>query len=65
MNASTSCFLWLFKSSELSQAYKFLANFYLKKMKLDNASDAATKCLEFPEVTRSKNYFKDDWTSLN
>ena len=38
------------KSSELSQAYKYLANFYLKKMKLDNACDAATKCLEFPEV---------------
>ena len=37
--------------SELSQAYKYLANFYLKKMKLDNAYEAATKCLEFAEVT--------------
>lgn len=36
--------------SELSQAYKYLANFYLKKMKLDNAYEAATKCLEFAEV---------------
>ncbi len=36
--------------NELSQAYKYLANFYLKKMKLDNAYDAATKCLEFAEV---------------
>lgn len=38
------------QTNELSQAYKFLANFYLKKMKLDNAYEAATKCLEFPEV---------------
>lgn len=36
--------------NELCQAYKYLANFYLKKMKLDNAYDAAFKCLEFPEV---------------
>ncbi|RNA34898.1 cell division cycle 23 -like protein [Brachionus plicatilis] len=37
-------------TQELSQAYKYLANFYLKKMKLDNAYDAATKCLEFAET---------------
>ena len=36
--------------NELSQAYKYLANFYLKKMKLDNAYEAAQKCLEFAEV---------------
>jgi hypothetical protein len=36
--------------NELSQAYKYLANFYLKKMKLDNAYEAASKCLDFPEV---------------
>ena len=37
--------------NELSQAYKYLANFYLKKQKLDNAHEAASKCLEFAEVT--------------
>jgi anaphase-promoting complex subunit 8 len=36
--------------NELSQAYKYLANFYLKKMKLDNAHEAATKCLDFAET---------------
>lgn len=38
------------QAQDLSQAYKYLANFYLKKMKLDNAYEAATKCLEFPET---------------
>ncbi len=38
------------QAQDLSQAYKYLANFYLKKMKLDNAYEAASKCLEFPEV---------------
>ncbi|CAF0739094.1 unnamed protein product [Brachionus calyciflorus] len=37
-------------NQELSQAYKYLANFYLKKMKLDQAYEAATKCLDFPET---------------
>ena len=39
------------QAQDLAHAYKYLANFYLKKMKLDNAYEAASKCLEFPEVT--------------
>ena len=38
------------QAQDLCQAYKYLANFYLKKMKLDNAYEAASKCLEFPET---------------
>ena len=46
--------LFFLFSKDLSQAYKYLANFYLKKIKLDNAYEAASKCLELPEV-----YFKN------
>lgn len=48
------------QAQDLSQAYKYLANFYLKKMKLDNAYEAASKCLEFPEV-RGQKFKKFCW----
>ncbi len=41
---------YFIKGPDLSQAYSYLANYYFKKGRLDNAYEAATKCLEFPEV---------------
>lgn len=36
--------------SEMSQAYKYLANYYVKRNKVDDAYQYAQKCLEFEEV---------------
>lgn len=36
--------------SELSQSYKYLANFFLKRNQLDKAYQYAQKCLEYDEV---------------
>ena len=44
------------QAQDLSQAYKYFANFYLKKMKLDNAYEAADKCLEFPEYLKKEAF---------
>ena len=43
-------FFFIKKGSDLSQAYAYLANYYFKKRRLDNAYEAATKSLEFAEV---------------
>jgi len=36
--------------SEMSQAYKYLANYYVKRNKVDDAYQYAQKCLEFEET---------------
>jgi anaphase-promoting complex subunit 8 len=36
--------------SEVSQAYKYLANYYVKRNQVDEAYQYAQKCLEFEEV---------------
>lgn len=36
--------------SEMSQAYKYLANYYVKRNNMDEAYQYAQKCLEFEEV---------------
>jgi anaphase-promoting complex subunit 8 len=37
---------------EMSQAYKYLANYYIKQSQVDEAYQYAQKCLEFEEVGR-------------
>lgn len=36
--------------SEVSQAYKYLANYYIKRNQVDEAYKYAHKCLDFEEV---------------
>jgi anaphase-promoting complex subunit 8 len=36
--------------SEISQAYKYLANYYVKRNQVDESYQYAQKCLEFEEV---------------
>lgn len=36
---------------ELSGAYKYLANYYMHKSRLDDAYSAAQKCTQYNEVT--------------
>jgi anaphase-promoting complex subunit 8 len=36
--------------SEMSQAYKYLANYFVKRNQVDEAYQYAQKCLEFEEV---------------
>lgn len=40
--------------SEISQAYKYLANYFVKRNQVDEAYQYAQKCLEFEEVNTIK-----------
>ena len=37
---------------EMSQAYRYLANYYVKRNQVDEAYQYAQKCLEFEEVCK-------------
>ena len=50
---------------ELAHAYKFLANYNLKKENFEEAYIAAQKCIDYPEVIMSCLPIKHGLTTIN